>query len=104
MNLKAIYVVKAFGPSRFFGFGSNDVTFKKFEDRAAALKWAVGPAFKEFDNRTSRVELYETSAYAADSIEEVKTGRATLLGVQDPSKEINARLMKAIDLQNMHNL
>jgi hypothetical protein len=43
-------------------------------------KWAIGPAFDEFNNRASRVELYETSAEAVDSIEEVKARRAKLLG------------------------
>ena len=45
----------------------------------------------EFNNRASRVELYETSAEAVDSIEEVKAGRAKLLGVKDPMEERRER-------------
>jgi hypothetical protein len=87
MKLKTVFVVKVFGPSRVFDIFKKDVIFKKFECEDDALKWAIGPAFDEFNNKASRVELYETSAEAVDSIEEVKTGRAKLLGVRDPMKE-----------------
>jgi hypothetical protein len=89
MKPKTVFVVKVFGLS--------DVTFKKFECKLDALKWAIGPAFAEFNNKASRVELYETSAEAVDGIEEVKAGRAKLLGVQDPMKEVRKRLAKLED-------
>jgi hypothetical protein len=85
MKPKTIFVVKVFGPSRVIF--KKDVIFKKFECKDDALKWAIGPAFDEFNNSASRVELYETSAEVVDSVEEVKAGRAKLLGVRDPMKE-----------------
>ena len=54
--------------------------------------WAIGLAFDEFNGYASRVELYEASAEAEDSIEDVKAGRAKLLGVQDPNEETRERL------------
>ena len=91
MKLKTVFVVKVFGPSRVFDIFKKDVIFKKFEYKDDALKWAIGPAFDEFNNRASRVELYETSAEAVGSIEEVKAGRAKLLGVKDPMEERRER-------------
>ena len=95
MKPKTVLVVKVFGPSGAI-FGCSEVIFKKFEGKADALKWAIGPAFDEFNNRASRVELYETSAEAMDSIEEVKAGRAKLLGAQDPMQRL--RELRALDL------
>jgi hypothetical protein len=86
MKPKPVFVVKVFGPS--------NVTFKKFECKLDALKWALGPAFAELNSKASRVELYETSAEAVDSIEEVEAGRANLLGVQDPMNEVRERMAK----------
>ena len=95
---KTVLVVKVFGPSKVFD--PSDVIFKKFEGKADALEWATGPAFQEFSNKASRVELYETSAEAVDSIEEVKAGRAELLDVQDPIKEVREQLREAIRRAN----
>jgi hypothetical protein len=86
MKPKQVFVVKVLGPS--------DVTFKKFECKLDALKWAIGPAFAELNSKGSRIELYETSAEPVDSIEEVKAGRANLLGVQDPMNEVRERMAK----------
>jgi hypothetical protein len=92
MKPKTVFVVKVFGPSKVFR--PSDVIFKEFECKLDALKWATGSAFAEFNNEASRVELYEISAEAVDSIEEVKAGRAKLLGVQDPVIEMSERLRK----------
>jgi hypothetical protein len=87
MEPKTVLVVKVFGPSKIFR--RSDVIFKKFECKADAVEWAIGPAFDEFNNKASRVELYETSADAVDSIEVVKAGRAKLLGVCDPMQKLH---------------
>src|SRR5215470_13452530 len=92
MKPKTVFVVEVFGPSRMIF--KKDVIFRKFECKDDALKWAIGPAFDEFNNRASRVALYEISAEAVDSIEEVKAGRAKLLGVKDPMKELRERFGK----------
>ncbi len=94
MKSKTVFVAKVFGPSKFFR--PADVIFRKFECKADALKWAVGPAFDEFDNKASRVELYETSAAVVDSIKEVRAGRARLLGVRDPMQRL--RELRGLDL------
>jgi hypothetical protein len=85
---KTVFGVKVFGPSKVFGFRSSEVIFKKFEWKADAVNWAIGLAFDEFNAKASRVELYETSAEAADIIEEIKAGRAKLLGVRDPKLKL----------------